>query len=144
MTDSTKNELEKNIKKINREYTLRKAGLVCSAAGIGYFLGDNLRERFDNIDAKDNKLKEGEKQLVRDTMMNNEAERTKRLNEIEAKYNYFSKVSKIKTAAAHVAVTLSTAVILNGLNNFFEIDRKRKIARANGIAKYSSNKGDSK
>lgn len=144
MSDSTKNELEKNIKKINREYTLRKAGLVCSAAGIGYFLGDNLRERFDNIDAGNAKLKEGEKQLVHDTMMNNEAERTKRLNEIEAKYNHFLKVEKIKTAAAHLAATVSTAVILNGLNIFFEDDKKRKIGKAYGIAKSSSNKGDSK
>ena len=144
MSDSTKNELDKSIKKINREYALRKAGLVLSSAGIGCFLGDNLRERFNNIDVRDTKLKEGEKQQVRDTMMNNEAEWTKRFDEIDAKWNRFSKVSKIKTAAAHVAATFSTAVILNGLNNFFEIDRKRKIARAYGIAKSAVNKGDSK
>ena len=144
MSDSTKNELDKSIKKINREYALRKAGLVLSSAGIGCFLGNNLRERFVNINERNTKLKEGEKQVVRDTMMNDEAERTKRFDEIDAKWNRFSKVSKIKTAAAHVAVTFSTAVILNGLNNFFEIDRKRKIARAYGIAKSSANKGDSK
>lgn len=144
MSDSTKNELEKTIKKINRECTLRKAGLMCSAVGIGYFLGDNLGERFDNIDVKDTKLKEAEKQLVRDTMMNNETEKTKRLNEIEAKYKHFSKVSKVKTAAAHLTATVGIAIFLNGLNNLFEDERKRKIGKAYGIAKSSANKGDSK
>ena len=89
MSDSTKNELDKSIKKINREYALRKAGLVLSSAGIGCFLGDNLRERFNNIDVRDTKLKEGEKQQVRDTMMNNEAEWTKRFDEIDEKWNHF-------------------------------------------------------
>lgn len=144
MSDSTKNELEKTLKKINRESTLRKAGLMCSAAGIGYFLGHNLRNNVDNIDERNIKLKEAEKQLVRDTMMNNEAEQTKRLNEIEEKYNHFSKVSKIRAFAAHFAASISTAVILNSLNNLFEDEKKRKIGKAYGIARSSSNKGDPK